>query len=96
MTHKEALEYLKNRVSTLALNHKIGSRDIAKLEVKEIVRGIETYVIPTLEKALEQQEQFVKDVARFLELMEKPFTNHLDEIEYRKLKEKLMKAGEAK
>ena len=34
-----------------------------------------------------------RDVARFLNLMEKPFTNHFDEIEYRKLKEKLMKVG---
>ena len=32
-----ALEILKNRITTLSLNHKIGSRDIAKQEVKEIV-----------------------------------------------------------
>lgn len=57
MTTKEALEYLKNRITTLSLNHKIGSRDIAKQEVKEIVISIETHVIPTLEKALERAKK---------------------------------------
>ena len=64
MTPKEALEYLKNRITTLSLNHKIGSRDIAELEVKGIVMGIETHVIPTLEKALER----AKKVEELLEL----------------------------
>ncbi len=57
MTLKEALEYLKNRITTLSLNHKIGNRDIAKLEVKEIVMGIEIHVIPTLEKSLERAKK---------------------------------------
>ena len=57
MTPKEALEYLKNRIITLSLNHKIGNRDIAQLEVKEIVMCIKTHVIPTLEKTLERAKK---------------------------------------
>ena len=64
MTPFNALEYLKNRIITLSLNHKIGSRDIAKQEVKEIVMGIKTHVIPTLEKSLER----LKKVEELLEL----------------------------
>ena len=52
MTPLDTLEYLKNRITTLSLNHKIGNRDIAKREVSDIVKGIEIHVIPTLEKAL--------------------------------------------
>ena len=54
MTPFNALEYLKNRITILSLNHKISNRDIAKQEVKGIVMGIETHVIPTLDKALER------------------------------------------
>ena len=57
MTAFNALEILKNRITTLSLNHKIGSRDIAKQEVKEIVMSIETHVIPTLDKALERTKK---------------------------------------
>ena len=57
MTPFNALEILKNRIATLSLNHKIGSRDIAKQEVKEIVMGIKTHVIPTLEKDLERTKK---------------------------------------
>lgn len=57
MTPFNVLEYLKNRITRLSLNHKIGNRDIAELEVKEIVMGIEIHVIPTLEKALEHLEK---------------------------------------
>ncbi len=57
MTAFNALEILKNRITTLSLNHKIGSRDIAKQEVKEIVIGIKTHVIPTLDKALERAKK---------------------------------------
>ena len=64
MTPFNALEILKNRITTLSLNHKIGSRDIAKQEVKEIVMCIKTHVIPTLEKALER----AKKVEELLEL----------------------------
>lgn len=77
MTAFYALEILKNRTAALSLNHKIGSRDIAKQEVKEIVMCIETHVIPTLEKALERAkkvdellrlyQQFGKQVAEFSE-----------------------------
>ena len=56
MTPLDALEYLKNRITTLSLNHKIGSRDIAKREVKDIVMGIEAHVIPALEKALTERD----------------------------------------
>ena len=56
MTPKEALAILRNRVSALALNHKIGSRDIAKQEVKDIVMSIEIHVIPTFEQALTELE----------------------------------------
>lgn len=65
-----ALEYLKNRIITLSLNHKIGSRDIAKQEVKEIVMGIKTHVIPTLEKALER----AKKIEELLGLYQKRFS----------------------
>ena len=57
MTPFNALEYLKNRIITLSLNHKISNRDIAELDVKEIVMGIEIHVIPTLEKALERAKK---------------------------------------
>lgn len=70
MTPFNALEYLKNRITRLSLNHKIGSRDIAELEVKEIVMGIEIHVIPTLEKALallELYREFGKQVDEFSE-----------------------------
>ena len=78
MTEKEALEVLKNRTAALSLNHKIGSRDIAKQEVKEIVMSIKTHVIPTLEKALER----AKNVEELLGLYREhhklvPFTQGL-------------------
>ena len=74
MTTFNVLEYLKNRIITLSLNHKIGSRDIAKQEVKEIVKGIEIHVIPTLEKALER----AKKVEELLELYQQ-FGKQVDE-----------------
>ncbi|HKM04432.1 MAG TPA: hypothetical protein VJZ04_07525 [Lachnospiraceae bacterium] len=74
MTPKEALEYLKNRITTLSLNHKISNRDIAELEVKGIVMGIEIHVIPTLEKALER----AKKVEELLELY-RQFGKQVDE-----------------
>jgi len=58
------LEYLKNRIAALSLNHKIGNRDSAKQEVKDIVKGIKMHVIPTLEKDLER----AKKVEELLEL----------------------------
>ena len=60
MTPKEALEYLKNRISKLSLNHKIGNRDIANLEIKDIVTGVELHVIPTLETTLNELESLKK------------------------------------
>ena len=66
MTAKEALEVLKNRTAALSLNHKIGSRDIAKQEVKEIVMSIKTHVIPTLEKSLTELEELKKTVKELL------------------------------
>ena len=77
MTAFNALEILKNRITTLSLNHKIGSRDIAKQEVKEIVMCIETHVIPTLEKALER----AKKVEELLELY-KQLSGIEQDIEY--------------
>lgn len=71
MTPFNALEYLKNRITRLSLNHKISNRDIAELEVKEIVMGIETHVIPTLEKALER----AKKVDELLRLYRKHINN---------------------
>ena len=73
----EALEILKNRITTLSLNHKIGSRDIAKLEVKDIVRSIETHVIPTLEKALER----AKKVEEFLYNNYRELYNYMEDKE---------------
>ena len=57
MTPKEALDFLKNRISKLALNRKIGNRDIANLEVKDIVMGIETHVTPVFEQAITELEE---------------------------------------
>lgn len=74
MTPLNALEYLKNRITTLSLNHKISNRDIAELYVKEIVMGIETHVIPTLEKTLER----TKKVEELLELYQQ-FGKQVDE-----------------
>ncbi len=70
MTPFYALEILKNRTAALSLNHKIGSRDCAKQEVKEIVMCFKTHVIPTLEKALER----AKKVEELLELYQKRFS----------------------
>ncbi len=74
MTAFYALEILKNRTAALSLNHKIGSRDSAKQEVKEIVMCIKTHVIPTLEKALER----AKKVDELLELYQQ-FGKQVDE-----------------
>lgn len=68
MTPKEALEYLENRLSKLAINHKIGNRNIANLEIKDIVAGIETHVIPTIEALVVEHEALKKDVARYFDL----------------------------
>ena len=53
----EALNILKNRISTLALNR---NRDIANLEMKDIVTGIETWVVPIFEKALTKLEELMR------------------------------------
>ena len=93
MTAFYALEILKNRTAALSLNHKIGSRDCAKQEVKEIVMCFKTHVIPTLEKALNELEELKRDVKRYFELA----TN--DEIteevleEFSKIRDKLMEGG---
>ena len=60
MTPKDALELLENRLSKLAINHKIGSRTIANSEIKEVVTAIETHVIPTLETTLNELEALKK------------------------------------
>lgn len=67
MTPKEALELLKSRISQLSKNHKIGNRDIANLEIKDIVTSINTHVIPVLEKQqneLESLKQYYQRKAR--------------------------------
>lgn len=75
--YKEALEILKNRVSTLALNHKIGNRDIANLEIKDIVTSIETWVIPIFEKALIELEQAQKQ-KKLLKLYQRLYKDYSD------------------
>ena len=60
MTLKDALDYLENRISKLSINLKIGNRDIANLEIKYIVMGIETHVMPIFEKALTELEELKK------------------------------------
>ena len=52
----EMLEILKQRNDTLKINHKIGSRDIANQEIKEITQCFDNYVIPVIEKDLEVLE----------------------------------------
>lgn len=93
MTPKEALEYLKNRVTTLSLNHKIGSRDIAKAEVKDIVMGIESHVIPTFEHALTEFEELKRDVARYFEIYHNDLWGEGEFDEYVELQNKLSKVG---
>ena len=52
----EMLEILKQRNDTLKINHKIGSRDIANQEIKEITQCFDNYVIPVIEKELKALE----------------------------------------
>ena len=52
----EMLEILKQRNGNLKINHKIGSRDIANQEIKEITQCFDNYVIPVIEKDLEALE----------------------------------------
>ena len=68
MTPKEELDYLKNRISKLELNHKIGNRNIANLEIKDVVMGIETHVIPSLENALTELEELKATVKELLDM----------------------------
>lgn len=58
MTSKglEMLEILKQRNGNLKINHKIGSRDIANQEIKEITQCFDNYVIPVIEKELKVLE----------------------------------------
>ena len=58
MTSKglEMLEILKQRNGNLKINHKIGSRDIANQEIKEITQCFDNYVIPVIEKELKALE----------------------------------------
>ena len=58
MTSKglEMLEIIKQRNDTLKINHKIGSRDIANQEIKEITQCFDNYVIPVIEKELKALE----------------------------------------
>lgn len=93
MTPIYALEVLKNRTAALSLNHKIGSRDIAKQEVKEIVISIKTYVIPTLKNALANYEQLQRDVKRYFELESnyQKSSHEYHEMEY--IKNKLIEVG---
>ena len=65
MTSKglEMLEILKQRNDTLKINHKIGSRDIANQEIKEITQCFDNYVIPVIEKDLEILEILKKYVS---------------------------------
>lgn len=77
MTSKglEMLEILKQRNDTLKINHKIGSRDIANQEIKEITQCFDNYVIPVIEKELKVLEQ--------LEILKKyypPFKKFLEEM----------------
>ena len=48
----EMLEILKQRNGNLKINNKIGSRDIANQEIKEITQCFDNYVIPIIEKEL--------------------------------------------
>ena len=52
----EMLEILKQRNGNLKINHKIGSRDIANQEIKEITQCFDNYVIPVIEKELKALE----------------------------------------
>lgn len=58
--YEEALGILKNRVSKLYINHLIGNKDIAKLEILDIAKAIENHVMPIFEQALTKLEQAQK------------------------------------
>lgn len=70
--YKKALEILKNRVSKLHINHKIGNKDIAKLEILDIAKAIENHVIPIFEQALNELER-LKKIEKLLELYKEYF-----------------------
>lgn len=57
LTALEKVEIIKSRCTTLSINHKIGSRDIANKEVQDCVRAIEKCLEP-IEKALKRLEQY--------------------------------------
>jgi DNA repair ATPase RecN len=80
MTAKEALEILKSRNTTLKLNHKIGNRDIAINEVKDITKGIDS-ILPIIEQALtelEELKEFISDIFTDKELNQWIFDNRIN------------------
>mgnify|MGYP000913808521 CR=1 FL=1 len=70
--YQEALEIIKNRNSKIKTNHKIGSRDIANEELKEINKVIDK-VLPTLQQAIDkaikydEKETKIKEYIKQLE-----------------------------
>lgn len=59
---KQALDILKNRNRALEVNHLIGSREIANQELKEICESNDKFVIPTFEKALEENTRLKSSI----------------------------------
>ena len=58
-----SLEALKNRISKLRVNHKIGNRDIANKEILDIAEFLDRWVVKDLERLekLEQENQELKE-----------------------------------
>jgi hypothetical protein len=83
MTSKEAL---KNRIQTLRVNHKIGSRDIANQEILDIALFLENYVLKDLER-LEELEISNKEIEELYLTENKHWCETIDSL--RKENEKL-------
>lgn len=76
------------------MNEKLFTHNEAKQKVK-MLEKMDFFECPEeteyLEGYIAQNEKHNETLARFLRLMEKPFTSHADETEFYKLKEALLK-----
>ena len=57
----KSLEALKNRITTLRCNNRIGSRDIANQEILEIAMFLENHIVKDLERLEELKEVWAKE-----------------------------------
>lgn len=90
ITHEEAREI--NRIGKRTF---ISALDMINCDDVEVKQDNKNYVFPKdldkIDDYIAQQEQFAKDVARFIELAYKEDKDHADLAEYYTLEEKLTK-----